>query len=243
MIELKDISHTFAGKLVLKNITLTLRPGQTHVLLGRSGAGKSTLLRILIGVLRPGQGEILVSGHRLERSDPADIGYVPQQGGLFPHLTGYENVVLVAKTRGWPAEKIAARWNEIAPLVSLKPEIFDRYPHEISGGESQRIAILRAVFLNPARLVLDEPLSALDPLVRSKLQTDLKALFNRLKKTVIIVTHDLAEAAYFGHTINLLHDGSLIQSGPFEELRDHPAHPFVTEFIQSQRDLQLKESP
>lgn len=241
MIEFRDICQNFGSKPILKNISLSLAPGQTHVLLGSSGVGKSTLLRILIGVQKPSHGEVLINGQRQACSDPANIGYVPQQGGLFPHLTGFENVVLVAKARHFPAQEIAERWKEIAPLVSLKSDIFQRYPHEISGGESQRIAILRALFLNPPLLVLDEPLSALDPLVRCRLRSDLKALFNQLKKTVVIVTHDLAEAAFFGHTISLLHDGSLIQSSTFETLRDRPSHPFVTEFIQSQRDLQLQE--
>jgi osmoprotectant transport system ATP-binding protein len=242
VIKFSGISQSFGAKPILKNIDIALDRGKTHVLLGRSGSGKSTLLKILLGTQKPLRGEVRINGNIVSHADPREIGYVPQDGGLFPHLTNFQNVTIVAKARGWTADRIEKRFREIAPLVSMREELFSRYPREISGGESQRLAILRALFLDPPILVLDEPLSALDPIVRSNLQTDLKTLFNRLQKTVIIVTHDLAEAAYFGHSIHLLSGGDLLQSGTFEDLRDHAKHPFVTEFIQSQRALQLKDN-
>lgn len=242
MIAFKRISLSFSTKPVLRDINLQLPAGKTHVLLGRSGSGKTTLLKILIGILRPDSGGAHINDRSVVGCDPQQIGYIPQDGGLFPHLTNFANITLVAKARGWQPSGIQARFATIAPLVSLRNEIFSKYPQECSGGERQRIAILRALFLDPPILVLDEPLSALDPLVRSQLQGDLKELFNNLKKTVIIVTHDLAEAAFFGHSISLLRNGELVQTGTFEDLRDRPAHQFVTEFIQSQRALEIVES-
>lgn len=197
-----------------------------------------------MGLLSPDQGEVSIAGRKLADSTREEwlehIGYIPQNGGLFPHLTARKNVTLVAEARGWDAKKIEERWNEIFPLIQLRADLMNRFPKQLSGGEGQRVAIFRALFLNPKLLVLDEPLSALDPIVRSNLQTELKNLFNRLKKTVVIVTHDLAEAAYFGHTINILKSGELLQSGSFEELSSHPAHSYVEEFIRSQRSIEIE---
>lgn len=244
MVAFRHVTKSQSGQLILKDISFSWPNGQTHVLLGQSGSGKTTVLRTLMGLIPPDQGEVWLDDRRqgvVPREQWLEsIGYIPQQGGLFPHLTAQQNVTLVAEARGWSKNRIEKRWNEIFHLMQLKEELLSRYPKELSGGEVQRIAILRALFLNPQLLVLDEPFGALDPIVRSNLQTELKDLFNRLKKTVIIVTHDLAEAAYFGHTINILRNGELLQSGTFEELRDHPSHPFVEEFIRSQRSIEIE---
>lgn len=243
MVEFRHVTRFHAKRAVLRDVSFRWPEGQTHVLLGQSGSGKTTVLRTLMGLLPPDSGEVLIGGRRLGDVSRQEwlqsIGYIPQQGGLFPHLNARKNVTLVAKARGWDPIKIESRWHEIFPLIQLRTDLMNRFPKELSGGEIQRLAIFRALFLNPQLLVLDEPLSALDPIVRSNLQTELKSLFNRLKKTVIIVTHDLAEAAYFGHTINILKAGELLQSGSFEELTSHPAHPYVEEFIRSQRSIQI----
>lgn len=197
-----------------------------------------------MGLLTPTEGEVRIGKRLLGEVSREEwlrsIGYIPQQGGLFPHLTARNNVLLVAEARGWNRQQIEQRWEELFPVIQLSRDLMNRYPKELSGGEIQRVAIFRALFLNPQLLVLDEPLSALDPIVRSNLQTELKNLFNGLKKTVVIVTHDLAEAAYFGHSINILRGGELLQSGSFEELSTHPAHPYVEEFVRSQRSIEIE---
>ena len=163
------------------------------------------------------------------------IGYVPQDGGLFPHLTARDNVTLVANTLGWKNEKIDARIEELLQLTSLDRSLLSRFPKELSGGQRQRISLMRASFLDPAILILDEPLGALDPIIRNDVQNELKSIFNVMKKTVLMVTHDIDEARFFGHELTLLRDGHVVQTGPFEELRDRPAAPFGTKFIQAQR--------
>jgi osmoprotectant transport system ATP-binding protein len=150
-------------------------------------------------------------------------------------LTAGENSTLVAKTLSWPKEKIEARLKELANLVEFDCALLSRYPKELSGGQRQRVGLMRALFLNPAVLLLDEPLGALDPIVRAALQHQLKAVFNQLKKTVLIVTHDIGEAAYFGHTITLMNEGKIVQHGTFQELVQYPATPFVSEFINAQK--------
>lgn len=245
MVRFLHVTKKHSGRPILKDVSFRWADGQTHVLLGQSGSGKTTVLRTLMGLLTPDEGEVWFCDKKLGTVPSEEwlesIGYIPQQGGLFPHLTARENVTLVAEARGWTKERIEKRWGELLPLMQLKDGVLSRYPKELSGGEIQRIAICRALFLNPRLLVLDEPLSALDPIVRSNLQTELKNLFNELKKTVIIVTHDLAEAAYFGHTIHILKNGELLQSGSFETLRDQPAHPYVEEFIRSQRSIEIED--
>ena len=229
-LEIDRVSKSFGGrgdlKKALDNVSLTIPSRHTHVLLGSSGSGKSTLIRLLIGVLTPDSGKITINGN---------IGYVPQDGGLFPHLTAKDNVTLVAKTLGWSREEIQARLDELEKLTSLERSLLERLPKELSGGQRQRVSLMRAAFLDPALLVLDEPLGALDPIIRAEVQNELKSIFNALGKTVLMVTHDIDEARFFGHELTLLKDGRVIQTGPFEDLLDSPKDPFVTKFIQSQR--------
>jgi osmoprotectant transport system ATP-binding protein len=165
------------------------------------------------------------------------IGYVPQDGGLFPHITGFNNVSLIAKLRGWSKDKIAARVEELRTLVDLDAAVLGRYPFEMSGGQQQRVALMRAAMMDPQVMLLDEPMAALDPLIRRSLQRELKSIFKRLGKTVLLVTHDLGEAVYLADQITLLHEGRIVQSGSYRELLLHPKDPFVTQFINAQRTL------
>ena len=163
------------------------------------------------------------------------MGYVIQEGGLFPHLTAYQNISLMANYLGWSEDRVANRVTELAQLTQFPPEGLNRFPSQLSGGQRQRVSLMRALALDPALLLLDEPLGALDPMIRSGLQTDLKHIFQSLGKTVVIVTHDIGEAGFLGDSIVLLRDGQIVQQGILTELVHSPAEPFVTQFINAQR--------
>jgi osmoprotectant transport system ATP-binding protein len=241
VIELAGVSKTIRGKTILASIDLRLAPTETHVLLGSSGSGKTTLLRLIAGTLAPDTGTVTVDGIKVEVRDPVQLadrmGYMRQEGGLFPHLTARDNVTLVARVRGWTKDALALRTDELARLVGLDPSLLDRHPGRLSGGQRQRVALMRALFLNPRYVLLDEPLGALDPIIRRELQNTLISAFARLETTVIIVTHDVGEAAFFGHTVTLLHQGRVLQHGPFEALARAPKDPYVTEFLLAQRPV------
>lgn len=238
MISLKDISKNFGSKKLLQNFSLDFESGKTHVLLGSSGSGKSTIIRIVMGLIRPNSGEVSIDGTAMTSITQKDLvrkmGYVVQEGGLFPHMTAAENVTLMARILKWPQSKIDSRLLELAHLMQLQSSL-QRYPEKLSGGQRQRVGLMRALMLDPDILLLDEPLGALDPIVRRNLQNELKTIFNFVKKTVIIVTHDIGEAAFFGHTVTLINDGQLVQHGAFAELVAKPRNPFVTEFISAQK--------
>ncbi len=242
MLAISSVSKSFGPKLVLNSISLRIVEGKCHVLLGSSGSGKSTLLKIIMGLLRADSGTIELDGETFGFGDPKTrsiwlhrIGYVPQNGGLFPHLTAGRNISLVAETLGWPKAKINQRITELSEIFSLEEDQLTRFPRELSGGQKQRIAVMRAVFLNPSVILLDEPFAALDPIVRADVQHRLREIFQRLRKTVLLVTHDIAEAVFFGDGVTLLKDGSVLQSGRMEQLVSSPADAYVTQFISAQR--------
>lgn len=241
MVVISEVSKSFGKKAILIAIDLTLAPEKTHVLLGSSGSGKTTLLRLIAGTAAPDSGVITVDGVKVEVRDPcllADrLGYMTQEGGLFPHLRAGDNASLVARVRGWKPDAIAARLTELSEVVGLEPSLLGQYPDKLSGGQRQRAALMRALFLHPKYVLLDEPLGALDPIIRRELQATLKRVFTELKTTVIMVTHDVGEAAFFGDTVTLLHQGKVLQHGGFAELAQQPAHPYVSEFLLAQRPL------
>lgn len=244
MIEIRNLSKVFATQTVLDGISLKLAAKQTHILLGASGSGKSTLLKIILGTLKADGGSVEIyddtDGPNPNRQ--FSIGYVVQDGGLFPHLSVKENILLEARCLGWSAEKMAARTDELLTAVDLERSVLDQFPHQISGGQKQRVSLMRALFLDPEILVLDEPLGALDPITRAHLQVGLRTLFQKLKKLVIIVTHDLAEASFLGDTVSVLHNGKLLQHGTFEELRKRPADDYIRQFIAAQSILSMAET-
>ena len=241
MLTLQNIDKTFDGKLVLSDVNLTVPKGATHALIGSSGSGKTTLLRITLGLIPFDKGYVKINDQALLSFTPAQwadrIGYVPQDGGLFPHITGFHNVSLMPKLRGWEKQRIADRVEELRKLVELDHAVLNRFPYELSGGQQQRVAIMRAAMMDPEVMLLDEPMAALDPLIRRSLQQELKSIFQRLGKTVLLVTHDLGEAVYLAEEITLLHEGKVMQSGTYRELLLHPKDPFVTLFINAQRTL------
>ena len=239
MIELDDVSKSYAGVHALKSLSLHIRARSTTVLIGPSGCGKSTLLRLIIGLVRPDAGTVRFEGETVTpatvRSQRLKMGYVIQEGGLFPHLTVRGNTALMARQLGWSAERIERRIDELGELVQLPRSRFDAYPAQLSGGQQQRVGLMRALMLDPDVLLLDEPLGALDPMIRSTLQNELKSIFQKLDKTVVMVTHDIGEAAFFADRIVLLRKGEIVQEGAPEELIRHPEDPFVEEFIRAQR--------
>ena len=243
MFELDHVAVTYGAVQALAPTTLTVASGETLVLLGPSGSGKSTLLRTLAG-LTPRTGELRFEGLRVDDWRPVRrrLGYVIQDGGLFPHLTAQGNVTLMARELGWDARRIATRLDELAALVGLDASQLDRFPGELSGGQRQRVAMMRALMLDPAVLLLDEPLSALDPITRLRLAGELRDIFARLGKTVVMVTHSLREARFFARDPQasravLMRDGRIVQQGPAAELTEHPADPFVREFLAAEEAL------
>jgi osmoprotectant transport system ATP-binding protein len=241
VLRLEAVSKRYGRRDAVQPLDFEVPAGRTTVLIGPSGCGKSTLLRLMCGLIEPSGGAVRFDGEPVTaESAPAlrqRMGYVIQDGGLFPHLTARRNVTLMADHLDRPTDGIAARVNELRGLVDLPEGSLDRYPAQLSGGQRQRVSLMRALMLDPPLLLLDEPLGALDPMIRASLQADLHGIFGRLGKTVVLVTHDLAEAAFFGHRIVLMQDGRVVQAGDMSDLLERPAEPFVTEFVQAQRGL------
>jgi osmoprotectant transport system ATP-binding protein len=241
MLSLQNISKTFQSRPALTDVNVHVAKGATHALIGSSGSGKTTLLRITLGLIPMDKGYVKINDQALSSFTPAQwadrIGDVPQDGGLFPHISGRNNVSMIAKLRGWQRDRIDARIAELGKLVDLDAAALARFPAELSGGQKQRVAIMRAAMMDPDVMLLDEPMAALDPLIRRSLQQELKSIFQRLGKTVLLVTHDLGEAAFLAEQITLLHDGKVLQSGSFGELLHQPADAFVTSFINAQRGV------
>ena len=241
MLKLQNISKSFEDRTVLDDVSLTVPKGATHALIGSSGSGKTTLLRITLGLTPCDRGYVKINDQALSSFTQVEwadrIGYVPQDGGLFPHISGMNNVALIAKLRGWRRTRIDERVEELRRFVDLDPEILTRFPREMSGGQKQRVSIMRAAMMDPAVMLLDEPMAALDPLIRRSVQQELKSIFQRLNKTVLLVTHDLGEAVFLAEQITMLHEGRVVQAGTYRDLLLHPANPFVSQFINAQRTL------
>jgi osmoprotectant transport system ATP-binding protein len=239
MFELRNVSKRFGNVEAIQPTTLTLASGKTTVLIGPSGCGKSTLLKLLLGLVFPDEGIVLFEGTPITRENCLQLrrkmGYVVQEGGLFPHLTAEQNVSLMARYLKYPQHEIQARLRDLADMVQIPIEVLKRYPSQLSGGQRQRVSLMRALMLNPEVLLLDEPLGALDPMIRADLQEDLRNIFQNLKKTVVMVTHDMGEAAFFADVIVLMREGQVVQQGSFEELATQPADDFVSQFIRAQR--------
>jgi osmoprotectant transport system ATP-binding protein len=245
VLEVDSVIKRYRGVAALDGVSLRVTPGRTTALIGPSGCGKSTLIRLLVGLIEPDEGQVRFDGEALAPPRLPEVrrrlGYVIQSGGLFPHMTARQNATLPAThagaAGGWTPAKIDARLNTLAALTHFPEDALDRHPTELSGGQRQRVSLMRALFLDPEALLLDEPLGALDPLIRAELQHELREIFATLGKTVVLVTHDLAEAAYLaGDEIVLLREGRIEQHGAFAELRDCPASSFVERFISAQME-------
>lgn len=239
MIELAGVGKTFGSVAAVVDLDLTVVRGETTVIIGPSGCGKSTVLRLMNGLLLPDRGSVRFDGTELTAANALEvrhrIGYVIQDGGLFPHLTARRNITLMAR---WLAQEpgwIRRRLEALADLTRFPAAALDRYPAELSGGQAQRVALMRALMLEPEVLLLDEPMGALDPMVRSDLQSDLREIFAKLGATVVLVTHDLSEAAYLADTVVLMRSGRVEQKGTVQELVNRPADDFVAAFVSAQR--------
>jgi osmoprotectant transport system ATP-binding protein len=238
MIQTRHITKTYDQK-VLDDLSLSIEKGKTVSLIGPSGCGKSTFLRIIMGLIQPDSGEIQIDGKVLASENALvlrrKMGYVIQSGGLFPHLTARENLTLVTHYLGWDKAKENERIQELSELTNMNPSMLDRKPENLSGGQAQRISLMRALMLDPPILLMDEPLGSIDPLVRYELQNDLLSIFRELNKTVLLVTHDLGEAAFLGDEIALMKAGQIIQKGSIKEIIEQPKNEFVKQFVQAQR--------
>ncbi len=217
LVEFRDVSfsHRGASSPVISSLTFSVQRGETLVLLGESGCGKTTTLKLVNRLFLPTSGQVIVEGKSTTEWDAIALrrhtGYVIQDGGLFPHFTVARNVGLVPALENWNEAKIANRVDELLSIVGLEPKVFaDRYPRELSGGQRQRVGVARALAAEPPLLLLDEPFGALDPLTRASLQKQFSELTRKLKKTAILVTHDVREALLLGSRIGLMHQGKLL---------------------------------
>ncbi len=232
-LEAKDVVKTYPdGTAALAGVSLEVPPGETLALVGESGSGKTTLLRLFNRMVDPSEGEVRVDGRPVSELDPIAlrrrIGYVPQDGGLIPHWRVERNVDLVPRLLGWDADRRKARVREMLELVGLSPDIHaPRYPAELSGGQRQRVALARALAADPHVVLLDEPFGALDALTRLELHRQFLELRKTLGKTLVLVTHDLAEAFRLANRIAVMRGGRILQIGAPEELAERPADPYV----------------
>jgi osmoprotectant transport system ATP-binding protein len=239
MLELRGVSKSFGQAEVVRGLDLTIPPRKTTVLLGPSGCGKSTLLRLMIGLVQLDAGTVHIQDTKLTQDNALAlrrrVGYVIQDGGVFPHLTAEGNITLMARYLGWNEGAIAKRVEELIELTRFPRDGVRRFPAELSGGQARRVALMRALMLDPDVILMDEPLGALDPMIRADLQNDLREIFRRLGKTVVLVTHDIGEAGFLGDSIILLRGGRIVQRGTLKDLVAAPADEFVTQFINAQR--------
>jgi osmoprotectant transport system ATP-binding protein len=225
------------GTYALQNIEWGVQTGETMALIGESGSGKTTLLRLLNRLADPTAGTVFIQGEPACSQDPIQLrrrlGYVPQDGGLFPHWTIRQNVCLVPQLLGWTPKHQLDQVNKLLSLVNLDPEqIAERYPIELSGGQRQRVAVARALAADPPIVLLDEPFGALDPLTRYDLQDQFLSLKARLQKTMVLVTHDISEAFRLSDRITILKEGHIHQVGTPQELLHSPATSYVHSLVQ-----------
>ena len=244
MITLRNVSKQFPGSggYAVKDFSLEIAEGETVVLVGPSGSGKTTILRMINRLIEPTSGTIEVDGVDVMSIEPVELrrrmGYVIQSIGLMPHRTVAQNMGMVCELVGWPAERIRARVAELAGMLELDPELLERYPSELSGGQRQRVGVARALGVDPPAMLMDEPFGAVDPIVRARLQDQLLNLQSQIRKTIVLVTHDIDEAMKLGDRIAIINRGGVLeQYASPEEILRAPASPFVADFIGAERAL------
>ena len=241
MIQFEQVSKRYNDQtFAVKSLNLEIKDGEFFVMIGPSGCGKTTTLKMINRLIELTEGSIRINGKRISDYDINElrwnIGYVLQQIALFPHMTIAENIAVVPELKHWNKEKTAARITDLLHMAGLDPDVYrNRKPGELSGGEQQRVGVLRALAADPEILLMDEPFSALDPFSREKLQDDLLEIQRKLKKTIVFVTHDMQEALKLGDRICMMKEGQVVQIGTPDELLTQPADDFVREFIGSRR--------
>jgi osmoprotectant transport system ATP-binding protein len=238
MINMEHVTKRFAGNDIasVDDLSLVVPEGTTTALIGPSGCGKTTTMRMINRLIDPTEGKIIVNGEDVTKVDPVElrrhIGYVIQQVGLFPHMTIAQNIAAVPKLLGWDNSKIKSRTEELLHLVGLDPsEMLKRYPRQLSGGQRQRIGVARALAADPPVLLMDEPFGAIDPIARARLQDEFRQILQRVRKTVVLVTHDLDEAIRLGDRIAIMKDGKIVQYDTPDAVLSHPANAFVENFV------------
>lgn len=239
MIRFENVNMSYGETEVLHNLNLHIDEGQLAVLIGPSGCGKTTTLQLINRLLHPTSGTIYVGGKDISQIDAVQlrrqIGYVIQEIGLFPHMTIKQNIEIVPKLLGWSKEKRADRSAELLKLVEMDESYLSRYPANLSGGQQQRIGLLRALAAEPPIILMDEPFGALDPITREALQDEIVTLQQKLKKTIVFVTHDMDEAIKIADVIVLMKDGVIHQMASPKELLSAPADSFVEQFLGKHR--------
>jgi osmoprotectant transport system ATP-binding protein len=244
-LELRKVSKRYPGQRepAIRELSFTVPAGEVCVLVGPSGSGKTTAMRLINRMISITSGDILLGGRSVLERDPKElrreIGYVIQQIGLFPHQTVGENIATVPRLLGWPKDSIAARVRELLALVDLDAEeMEDRYPAQLSGGQRQRVGVARALAADPPLMLMDEPFGAIDPINRARLQDEFLRLQEKVKKTVVFVTHDIDEAIKMGDRIAILREGGVLaQYDTPREILTHPADAFVAQFVGADRGL------
>jgi osmoprotectant transport system ATP-binding protein len=244
MIRLEQVTKRFSTTLppAVHGLTLEIPEGTTTTLIGPSGCGKTTTMRMINRLIEPTQGRIFVAGEDVTRVNPVElrrrIGYVIQQVGLFPHMTVADNIATVPRLVGWPEQRIRSRIDELLHLVGLDPAKVRRtYPHQLSGGQRQRVGVARALAADPPVMLMDEPFGAIDPIARGRLQDEFKDILRRVRKTIVIVTHDLDEAIKMGHRIAIMREGRLVQYDTADAVLARPENDFVETFVGRDRAL------
>ena len=236
-VEFEHIVKSYNDKPVIRGLSLALPVNRTTAIVGESGSGKSTLLQLINGLIRPDSGRVRIHGKPLDYTRLPGIrramGYAVQGAGLFPHLTVRENVTLVARLEGWPAGRIAERYDGLLGFFGLSDELSARYPHGLSGGQAQRVGLCRAMMLDPPLLLLDEPFSALDAITRESIYEEMLQLKDTGDRSVLLVTHDLDEAARLADHLAILKEGRVIQQGSFEEINASPADDYVKRLLKN----------
>lgn len=240
IIRLDSVTKRFGDVVAVQSISLTINEGETFGLIGTSGSGKTTTLRMINRLTEPSSGSITINGENILDQDPVQlrrhIGYMIQSIGLFPHYTIAENVAIVPKLLNWESERVKETVYKNLELVGLEPSQFiNRYPHELSGGQQQRTGLARALAADPPVILLDEPFAASDPISRRELISEFKKLRKRVRKTIVLVTHDIPEAFELCNRMALFDNGSLMQTGTREDLLFRPVNKFVQNFFDSHR--------